>query len=80
MPGATLSNGAIGIGFAINGGRTQSANHLLDGTESNKIMMSAPAMDVPLDTRADVRHVSALITVAHLTRGGCVQEILEQAE
>ena len=50
MPGATLSNDAIGIGFAINGGRTQSANYLLDGAENNEIMMSAPAMDIPLDS------------------------------
>ena len=50
MPGATLSNDAIGVGFAINGGRTQSANYLLDGAENNEIMMSAPAMDIPLDS------------------------------
>jgi len=50
MPGATLSNDAIGIGFAINGGRTQSANYLLDGAENNEIIMSAPALDVPLDS------------------------------
>jgi hypothetical protein len=50
MPGATLSNDAIGVGFAINGGRTQSANYLLDGAENNDIMMSAPAMDIPLDS------------------------------
>ena len=50
IPGATLSNDAIGIGFAINGGRTQSGNYLLDGAENNEIMMSAPAMDIPLDS------------------------------
>ena len=50
MPGATLSNDAIGVGFAVNGGRTQSANYLLDGAENNEILMSAPAMDVPLDS------------------------------
>jgi hypothetical protein len=49
IPGATLSNDAIGIGFAVNGGRTQSANYLLDGAENNDTIMSAPAMDVPLD-------------------------------
>src|SRR5262249_13976885 len=49
-PGATLSNDAIGVGFAVNGGRTQSANYLLDGAENNEIMMSAPAMDIPLDS------------------------------
>lgn len=49
IPGATLSNDAIGVGFALNGGRTQSANYLLDGAENNDIIMSAPAMDVPLD-------------------------------
>lgn len=50
IPGATLSNDAIGVGFAVNGGRTQSANYLLDGAENNDIIMSAPAMDVPLDS------------------------------
>lgn len=50
MPGATLSNDSIGVGFAINGGRTQSANYLLDGAENNEVMMSAPAMDIPLDS------------------------------
>ena len=50
MPAATLSNDAIGVGFAVNGGRTQSANYLLDGAENNEILMSAPAMDVPLDS------------------------------
>jgi len=50
MPGATLSNDALGVGYAVNGGRTQSANYLLDGSENNDIFMSAPAMDVPLDS------------------------------
>jgi len=50
MTGATLSNDAIGVGFANNGGRTQSANYLLDGAENNETMMSAPALDVPLDS------------------------------
>src|SRR6516165_8831692 len=50
MPGATLSNDALGVGYAVNGGRTQSANYLLDGSENNEIFMSAPAMDVPLDS------------------------------
>jgi hypothetical protein len=50
MAGATLSNDDLGVGFAANGGRTQSANYLLDGSENNEIMMSAPAMDVPLDS------------------------------
>ena len=50
MPGATLSNDDLGVGFAVNGGRTQSANYLLDGAEDNEIMMSAPAVDVPLDS------------------------------
>ena len=50
MPGATLSNDALGVGYAVNGGRTQSANYLLDGSENNEISMSAPAMDVPLDS------------------------------
>ena len=50
VPGAALSNDDLGAGFAINGGRTQSANYLLDGTETNDIFMSAPAMDVPLDS------------------------------
>ena len=49
VPGATLSEDDLGAGFAISGGRTQSANYVLDGTESNDIFMSAPAMDVPLD-------------------------------
>src|SRR5262249_44220929 len=47
MAGATLSNDALGVGYAVNGGRTQSANYLLDGSENNEISMSAPAMDVP---------------------------------
>ena len=63
MPGATLSNDRIGVGFALNGGRTQSANYLLDGAESNDIMMSAPAMDVPLDSiqefNIQTNHLSA---------------------
>jgi hypothetical protein len=50
VPGAALSNDGLGVGFAINGGRTQSANYLLDGAENNDIFMSAPAMDVPLDS------------------------------
>ena len=50
MPGAVLSNDQIGVGFAVNGGRTQSANYLLDGAENNDTMMSAPAQDVPLDS------------------------------
>lgn len=49
VPGAALSNDSLGVGFAINGGRTQSANYLIDGAESNEIFMSAPAIDVPLD-------------------------------
>jgi Carboxypeptidase regulatory-like domain/TonB dependent receptor len=49
VPGATASNDGIGVGFAVNGGRTQSANYVLDGAESNDIFMSAPAMDIPLD-------------------------------
>src|SRR6516164_7243268 len=48
MPGASLSNDALGVGYAVNGGRTQSVNYLLDGSENNEISMSAPAMDVPL--------------------------------
>src|SRR5215469_6950037 len=50
MPGASLSNDALGVGYAVNGGRTQSVNYLLDGSENNEISMSAPAMDVPLDS------------------------------
>jgi len=50
MAGATLSNDDLGVGFSANGGRTQSANYLLDGAENNDITMSAPAMDVPLDS------------------------------
>jgi Carboxypeptidase regulatory-like domain len=50
MSGATLSNDDLGVGFSVNGGRTQSANYLLDGAENNDIFMSAPAMDVPLDS------------------------------
>lgn len=50
MPGATLSQDDLGVGFAVNGGRTQSANYLLDGSENNEVFLSAPAMDVPLDS------------------------------
>jgi len=50
MAGATLSNDDLGVGFSVNGGRTQSANYLLDGAGNNDIMMSAPALDVPLDS------------------------------
>jgi hypothetical protein len=49
MPGAVLSNDQLGVGFAVNGARTQSANYLLDGSENNDTFMSAPAQDVPLD-------------------------------
>jgi len=49
MPGATLSNDLLGVGFTVNGSRTQSANYLLDGSENNDTFMSAPAQDVPLD-------------------------------
>jgi hypothetical protein len=63
MPGATLSQDDLGVGFAVNGGRTQSANYLLDGAESNDIVMSAPAMDVPLDSiqefNVQTNHMSA---------------------
>ncbi len=50
MPGAVPSNDGLGVGFVVNGGRTQSANYLLDGGENNDAFMSAPAMDVPLDS------------------------------
>src|SRR6185437_3316477 len=50
MPGATLSDDLLGVGFAVNGSRTQSANYLLDGSENNDTFMSAPAQDVPLDS------------------------------
>jgi hypothetical protein len=49
IPGATLSNDALGVGFAVNGGRTQSANYLLDGSENNDTLMSAPGQNIPLD-------------------------------
>src|SRR5207245_9906331 len=50
VPGAVLSNDGLGVGFAVNGARTASANYLLDGTENNDAFMSAPAEDVPLDS------------------------------
>ena len=50
VPGANLSNDDVGVGFAVNGGRSQSANYLLDGGENNEAFMSAPAQDVPLDS------------------------------
>jgi hypothetical protein len=50
VPGAVFSNDAIGVGVAINGGRTQSANYLLDGAENNEAFMSTVALDVPLDS------------------------------
>ena len=63
MPGATSSNDALGVGVAVDGGRTQSANYLLDGAENNEIFMSAPAMDVPLDSiqefKVQTNHFSA---------------------
>src|SRR5689334_14633236 len=80
VPGATLSNDAIGVGFAINGGRTQSANYLLDGAENNEILLSAPAMDVPLDSIQEfsiqTKHFSAeygrnsAFTLNIITKGG----------
>jgi hypothetical protein len=63
MPGAVLSNDLIGVGFAVNGGRTQSANYLLDGAENNDTFMSTVAQDVPLDSieefNAQTNHYSA---------------------
>ena len=50
IPGAALSNDQLGVAFAVNGSRTQSANYLLDGSENNDTFMSAPAQDVPLDS------------------------------
>src|SRR5579862_1484376 len=49
IPGAVASNDTIGVGFSVNGARTQSGNYLLDGSENNDSFMSAPAQDVPLD-------------------------------
>jgi hypothetical protein len=63
MPGAVLSKDDIGVGFAVNGGRTQSANYLLDGAENNETVMSAPAQAVPLDSidefNVQTNHASA---------------------
>jgi hypothetical protein len=63
VPGAVQSNDGLGVGFAVNGGRTQSANYLLDGAENNDTFMSAPAMDVPLDSiqefNVQTNHISA---------------------
>ena len=50
MPGAVLVERSVGVGFAVNGARTQSGNYLLDGSENNDSFMSAPAQDVPLDS------------------------------
>ena len=50
IPGAVRSHDQLGVGFAVNGSRTQSANYLLDGSENNETFMSAPAQDVPLDS------------------------------
>lgn len=50
MPGAGPSNDQLGVGIVVNGGRTQSASYLLDGGENNDAFMSAPALDVPLDS------------------------------
>jgi Carboxypeptidase regulatory-like domain/TonB-dependent Receptor Plug Domain len=50
IPGAAFSNDLLGVGFSVNGARTQSANYLLDGSENNDTFMSAPAQDVPLDS------------------------------
>src|SRR5262249_43266893 len=62
-PGAIFSNDALGVGFALNGGRTQSASYLLDGAENNETTMSAPATDVPLDSiqefNIQTNHLSA---------------------
>jgi len=49
VPGATYSNDQLGVDVAVNGGRTQSANYLLDGGENNDTVMSAPGVAVPLD-------------------------------
>ena len=54
VPGAVLSNDALGVGFVVNGGRTQSANYLLDGSENNDTFMSAPGQNVPLDSIEEV--------------------------
>ena len=48
LPGANLSNDALGVGFVVNGARTQSANYLLDGSENNDTFMSAPAQSTRL--------------------------------
>ena len=45
IAGATPSNDALGVAFAVNGGRTHGANYLLDGAENNETMMSAPAQE-----------------------------------
>ena len=50
IPGAAPSNDQLGVGFVIDGARSQSANYLLDGGENNDAFMSAPALDVPLDS------------------------------
>jgi hypothetical protein len=50
LPGAVFSNDLLGVGFSVNGARTQSASYLLDGGEDNDAFMSAPAQDVPLDS------------------------------
>jgi outer membrane receptor protein involved in Fe transport len=50
MPGAVRSDDGGGVGLAMNGARTASANYLLNGAENNDAFMSAPAQDVPLDS------------------------------
>lgn len=45
MAGVTPSNDALGVAFAANESRTQSANYLVDGAENNETMMSAPSQE-----------------------------------
>src|SRR5262249_10289031 len=50
LPGATLSNDGIVVGYIMTGGRTPSAYYLVAGSEDNAITTSAPAIDVPPDS------------------------------
>ena len=79
MPGAVLSNDEIGVGFAVNGGRTQSGNYLLDGSENNDSFMSAPAQDVPMDSIEEFSVQTNHYSAEYGRKAGFVANIITKA-